>query len=231
VADIFTKYLYLWGSIAGCILFILVYLKRKDLRSRMLSAGVIVGLIGILSESVFFQDYWTPPLLFRFGIFGGIEDFLFGIVAGGVGVVIYDVVFHKRLRRSYHPQIWIMPIVLISQVLSVIIFFKGLGFNSIYASSVGFLVPAILIIYWRRDLAVEVLLSAVLSGLVLVSIEFLMLIFAPAYLENYFLLHKKTLLIFGVIPLTELIWGVSFGALAGPLYDFSKGTRPIAIRR
>ncbi len=197
----------------------------------MLSAGLVVGLIGILSESVFFQDYWVPPLLFRFGKFGGIEDLLFGLVAGGVGVVIYDVVFHKRLRRSCHPQSWIIPIVLISQIVSIAVLFNGMGYNSIYASAIGFLVPVAIIILFRKDLITEVLISAVLAGFVLISIEFLMLVFAPTYLDKYFLLHKQTLLIFGAVPLTELIWGVAFGALAGPLYDFKQGTRPINFAR
>lgn len=225
--EFFIKYLYFFGSAVGCFIFLFIFLKRKDLRSRMIAAGIIVGTIGIFSEFVFFQDYWNPPLIFRFGKFGGIEDFLFGSAFGGIGVVLYDVIFHKKLRKSFHPQVWIAPIVILSQLLSVYLFFYLLGINSIYASAIGFIIPLIAIISFRKDLILEVIFSAILAGLLLISVELFMLLFAPEYLENYFLLHGKTLLIFGVAPITELIWGMCFGALAGPLYDFKEGTRPI----
>ena len=55
----------------------------------------------------------------------------------------------------------------------------------------------------------------------------LLILLLPIYLEKYFLLHGKVLLIFGTAPITELIWGLSFGAIAGPLYDFKQGTEPV----
>ena len=195
----------------------------------MLTAGIAIGIIGILSESVFFQDYWNPPLIFRFGKFGGIEDFLFGLAFGGIGVVIYDVIFHKKLRRSFHPQTWIIPTVILSELISVYIFFHLLEVNSIYASAIGFMFPVITILLIRNDLIFETFFSAILAGLLLVFVEIFMLLFAPTYLEKYFLLHGQVLLIFGIAPLTELIWGICFGALVGPLYDFKQGTRPIHL--
>src|SRR5258708_591603 len=144
--ELFVKYLYLWGSLVGCLIFLLIYTKRKDLRSRMLSAGLAIGFLGILSESYFFKDYWQPALLIRFGNFGGLEDFMFGLAAGGIGVVIYDFVFHKRLRSKFHPHLWIVPVVLLSEFVSLQILVKYLGVNSIYASAVGFLIPVIVIV-------------------------------------------------------------------------------------
>jgi hypothetical protein len=227
--EFFIKYLYFFGSIIGLLIFIFIYLKREDLRTRMISAGIAVGIIGILSEYMFFQDYWNPPLLLKLGNFGGIEDFLFGLAFGGIGVVIYDVIFHKRLRRSFHPQKWIIPIVILSEVLTVYLFFHLLKINSIYASAIGFVIPVIVIISIRKDLIKETIFSAILAGLLLISVESFILFFTPIYLEKYFLLHGKILLIFGTAPITELIWGMCFGAIAGPLYDFKEGTGPINL--
>src|SRR3989344_8307415 len=94
---LFETYLYFWGSLIGLGVFEIIYNSRKDLRRRMLRMGIVVGFAGILSEAVFFQDYWHPPLVLRFGRFGGIEDFFFGFAFGGICVALYDVVFHKRL--------------------------------------------------------------------------------------------------------------------------------------
>jgi hypothetical protein len=222
-----TKYLYLFGSLLGCVIFLFIYLKRKDLGSRMIIAGIIVGIIGIFSEYVFFQDYWNPPLLFKFWVFGGIEDFLFGFAAGGIGVVIYDVIFHKKLRKSNHSQIWIIPIVIFSGLLSVYLFFNFLEINSIYASAIGFIIPVIIIMLFRKDLTKEIIISSILAGAFLISGEVFLLCFMPTYLEQYFLLHGKVLLVFGIAPITELIWGICFGAFVGPIYDFIEGTKPV----
>src|SRR5665213_821950 len=135
ISELFTKYLYFWGSLGGLGIFGLFYHARKDLRHRMLRAGIAVGVVGVFSEGVFFRDYWHPPLIFRFGRFGGIEDFFFGIAFGGICVCIYDVVFHKRLKRKGFPHYWITSLLVVSELLSVTLLTGRI--NSIYASAIG----------------------------------------------------------------------------------------------
>lgn len=228
-ADLFSKYLYFFGSLVGLGVFSIFYRARKDLRRRMIHAGVAVGVVGIFSEGVFFRDYWNPPMLFRIGRFGGIEDFFFGLAFGGICVCAYDVIFHKRLRRKGYPHYWITLLLIVSEVLSVILLSRYM--NSIYASAIGFLIPAGTIIAIRRDLIAETLLSALIGGTILASVEMFLLVLAPSYLENYYLLYNKAPLIFGVIPLTEFLWGASFAALVGPWRDFEFGYAPINMSR
>lgn len=219
----------MWGSLLGLLVFIIIYFLRKDLRSRMLIAGVGVAIAGVFSEAIFFQDYWNPPLLLQFGKMGGIEDVFFGFAAGGLGVALYDVVFHKRFRKKGHPHHWIIPCVLLSELIAIGVFFYGFGINSIYASMIGFIVPALVILIIRPDLFLEIFFSAIFAGAFLIFLETMFLFLAPQYLESYFFLHGKTVLVFGIAPLTELLWGVSFGAIIGPLYDFKDGTIPVPI--
>lgn len=223
--EIFSKYAYFWGSLGGLAVFALIYRARKDLRHRMLRMGIAVGLVGILSEAVFFRDYWHPPLLFHIGRFGGIEDFLFGIFFGGVCVVIYDVAFHKRLQKKSYPHYWITSLLVASELLSVLLLTPFI--NSIYASAIGFIAPALAVMIWRRDLIAETLLSAFLGGSLLVFIEMMALLLAPHYLQDYFFLYGKVPMIFGVVPITEFIWGASFAAIVGPLRDFEFGYAPV----
>ena len=226
--DIFTKYLYFWGSLGGLGVFAYIYHLRQDLRRRMLRMGIAVGIAGVFSEGVFFRDYWHPPLVIRFDRFGGIEDFFFGIAFGGICVALYDVVFHKRLKRKGFPHYWIMSLLILSELICV----KGLTpyINSIYASAIGFIIPAIIIIYLRRDLIAETLLSALLGGSILAFMEMIMLALAPSYLKQYYFLYGKVPLIFGIVPLTEFLWGAAFAAVVGPIRDFEFGYVPINMR-
>ena len=221
--EIFSTYLYFWGSTASIFVFIIFYLWRKDLRIEMLKSGIAVGIVGIFSEYIFFQDYWIPPLLFTIGPFGGIEDFLFGFAAGGVGTVLYKSFFYKRLRRKNNPHYWIIPVVIFSEIFSLFVFHTLLRTNSIFASAIGFLIPVLIICFVRRDLIIETIYSAILGGGILILGEGLLLLFVPTYLENYFLLFNKVDLILGIVPITELIWGMAFAALLGSLYEFDYG--------
>jgi hypothetical protein len=224
-----TKYLYFWGSLFGLGIFFFFYRARRDLRHRMLRMGIAVGIVGVFSEGVFFRDYWHPPLIFRLGRYGGIEDLFFGLAFGGVCVVIYDVVFHKRLRRKGYPHYWITTLLIISEVVSIGLLVPHI--NSIYASAIGFIIPALAIMIIRRDLIAETLLSAVLGGSLLAFAEMIVLLIAPDYLKQYYLLYGKAPLILGVVPLTEFLWGASFAAIVGPLRDFEFGYVPVSVRK
>lgn len=185
---------------------------------------------------VFFQNIFSfkitgpPPLIFKIGTLGGIEDFLFGLTAGGVGAAIYDVVFHKRLRLKGNHHYWIIPLVLFSEFISLVIFFNHFKINSIYASAIGFILPAAIIVIIRRDLFMETIFSGLLVGGVLIFFENLLLIFAPNYLTDYFLLQGRVNLI-GLTPITELIWGMGFGALVGSIYEFDFGEAVVNLPR
>lgn len=229
MVDLFTRYLYFWGSLVALGVFMIFFMLRPDLRHRMLKLGGAVALAGVLSEAVFFQDYWRPPLLVRFGPFGGIEDLLFGFAIGGIAGALYLTVFHERLRRKGHPHRWVIPAIIVSELLAVVVLFHGLGLNSIYATAIGFLAPATIIVIIRRDLLIETLFSGALFGCLLGLAEMAALRFAPTYLQHYYLLFGHAPLVLGIAPLTEFMWGAAFAALVGPVLDFDYGLAPRPI--
>jgi len=190
----------------------------------MVISGIGVALVGIISEKIFFQDYWNPPLIYRFGTFGGIEDLMFGFAAGSIGAVLFNVIFRKKSVQNRKPKIIILPIVIISEYLSVQILTNLIQINSIYSSAIGFLIPALIIISTRRELLLDTILSAFACGIILILTEGVLLVtFGQNYLENFYLLHGKAPILFGIFPITEFIWGFSFGAIIGPLYEFATG--------
>lgn len=220
----FETYLYFWGSVVGLIIFGFIYWKNFALRHEMLISGIVVAIIGVLSERTFFSDYWNPPLILKFGNFGGIEDIMFGFAAGGIGAVIFNVIFSTRLIANRKPRHLIIPSVFISEYVSIFVLHGMLGINSIYASAVGFCIPAMGMLIVRRDLLWDAVYSAAVTGFILVVAEGVLLALTGGeYLERFYLLHGEAPVLFGIFPVTEFLWGLSFGALIGPVYEFATG--------
>ncbi len=220
----FETYLYFWGSVIGLVIFGFIYKKNPASRHEMLISGIVVAIIGVLSERAFFNDYWNPPLILKFGNFGGVEDLMFGFAAGGIGAVIFNVIFSTRLVANRKPRSLIIPAVFISEYLSILVLTGVFGVNSIYASAVGFGIPAIGMIVVRRDLLWDAVYSAAVAGLILVVGEGVLLALTGGeYLERFYLLHGEAPVLFGIFPVTEFLWGLSFGALIGPVYEFATG--------
>src|SRR2546430_2531196 len=107
-----TKYLYLIGALASLPLFMHAYITRPDLRKRMVIIGILVGVVGVICEKFFFADYCPPPLLFRFGSYGGPEDFIFGFVSGGWGSVVFEAYTKRHHRRGARRRLWILPMII-----------------------------------------------------------------------------------------------------------------------
>lgn len=222
-----TEYLYLFAVCGFFVLFLHAFWKRPDLRLRMCIIGVLVGILGIYAESKFHIDYWRPPLIFRFGSWGGPEDFIFGFAAGGWGSVIYETYLKRRLRKGPPHHYWIVPMLALSLYLSVKVGTAN-GLNSIYSSAIGLLLPALLIIIIRRDLLADAIFSGLIFGSVLAIYETAIILLSPSYPERFFLLHDQVLTI-GKAPVTEVIWGFCAGAIFGVIYEFYSGKRSVRV--
>jgi hypothetical protein len=102
----------------------------------------------------------------------------------------------------------------------------ALGVNSIVVSSAAFVVSAAAMATMRRDLLRPALESGAL--VVAAALPLYVLLFdvvAPAYWDRYWLLpHTKLgVMVLGNIPVTEIVWYASWGALAGIAYEFTTG--------
>ena len=221
---ILSKYLYLLGAVTSFIIFLAIYIYRHDLRKKMLFMGVIFSIFGFLLELFFFLDYWKPPLIFKLSPFGGIEDLLFGLAVGGVGCALYDVCFPKSQSKRTGGHGWVLPFVFVTELISILVLTTLLGINSIYSSAVGFGTCGLIIVILRRDLIKRAIFTSIFGGLLLVAGESLFLMIYPSYLSAYFLLNNKIGLLFGLVPVTELIWGVAFGFMIGTIYNFHDGS-------
>ena len=232
---------YQLGYFIVSILFLAVwwrlFWKNKEIRKPMLILSLLTMLAGPLSEYWYFQDYWRPYLIVRLPLIGGIEDLLFGFAIGGIGSFIYEAIFIKgfclceRKKIARREFLLLFPLFIFA---SLLIFNNLLGINSIFASSIGMIIAGTLTLLYRRDLWQNALFSGILVALIMFVIYLIpQLIFPKAheFLPKAWLLYGTDLgyLIFGHIPLTEMIWGFSWGFAWGPFYEFITGARIIKL--
>jgi len=220
------QYAYLFGALGICFpVWLLLFIRRKDLRKQMFLVSLLGGAAGPLSEFYYLRDYWQPLLFNNWKI--GVEDFLFGFCIAGIGAIFYEEVFGKRFaKREGRKKNFLFLFIPFSALFMIVLntlFFSGM--NSIYASIIGFLLIACLMIIFRRDLWLDALVSGLLvGGFMFFGYLFLALAYPQIFQKLWILQNLSGLLVFG-IPVEELIWGFSWGMVAGPMYEFYMGLK------
>ena len=99
-----------------------------------------------------------------------------------------------------------------------------LKINSIYVSSFGFLLMALVMLILRHDLILDALFSGLLLSLVafIFYSVFFTLIF-PGIIERWWMLSNISGIQISHTPLEELMWFFGWGMVAGPAYEFVRG--------
>lgn len=75
------RYSYLLLGLLFLIIWIVLYVWRKNVRQEMIVLSLIFGIVGLFVEIAYLVDWWTPYTITYTRI--GIEDFLFGSAVGG----------------------------------------------------------------------------------------------------------------------------------------------------
>jgi hypothetical protein len=227
--EITLKEAYLVLTIPFVIAWLLIFLFSKKTRKEQLIMSLIFIPFGPLCEILYFKDYWIPQSIFTIPFFTAnifIEDIIFVFCIAGIGAVIYEVFFNQRLRKVNIPiHISALVIFMIAGIILIPIWY--LGVNSIFSTSIGFLIITLLIVTQRRDL----LLNSLFSGIGVMIVMFLSyLLLFNVIVNNSEEIFKQGWLLYGTrfdlrlwgIPLTEMIWGFCWGTMIGPLYEFAK---------
>ena len=143
------QYTYLIGNIIGLIIWIFIFLRRKDLRKEMLLLSFIFGISGLFAEIIYTKDWWQPLTITNTRI--GIEDFFFGFIIGGVSAVIYSFLFNKRTKitkvkemKEKRRDINFLMTLSLMAIITFLGFFI-LKFNSFVSTILAFIIPIILI--------------------------------------------------------------------------------------
>ena len=223
--------LYLLLAFYFTVWFSLLYLARPDMRSALRKAAVVGAIIGPLAEVWYFADYWKPQMLFGQAIVG-IEDVLVGASLMGLGIGLYNAVFARQDVKAGPRRLREFVLVFLLGLALLVIGTTVMGINSVLSSIVGFCLSAVWIVLRRRDLwAASLATAGMLMVLAAVIYSLLFHIVSPNYWDTYWLLtgtgwDVKIL----DIPLMEMAWYFSWGALAGPAYAFVSGRRKVPLR-
>ncbi|OGH24124.1 MAG: hypothetical protein A3B47_04625 [Candidatus Levybacteria bacterium RIFCSPLOWO2_01_FULL_39_24] len=222
------KYIYLLLSILLLLIWSVFFLfLKKEVRRILIKASVVGGLAGLIAEFWYFKDYWRPPLLFGDAkIF--LEDFLFGFAFTGIAATIYKVLFKKEGSKHEKGHRIIFFVFFVIGILSLLLFNNLLKINSIFVSSFVFLILSFMMVFIRKDLVMQSIMSGILSLSVIIPIYILLFNFiSPGYWDKYWLLANTAfgIKIIGNIPVTELLWYFSWSCLAGIAYDFYHGNK------
>jgi len=233
------KYAYLIANIFFLAVWLFVFLKAKKLRKPMLIMSLITALFGPISEIWYFADYWKPEIALPLPIIGGVEDLLFGFSIGGIGAFAYESFFVRGMCRCEEKKLkreWFLFFFFVVIGVLMIVLNNLLGLNSIFASSIGMIVVAAIMLYLRPDLIPNALGSALLVAGVMFLIYFLGQEFFPsshAWMLRIWKLSStpEGIIISKHIPWTEMLWGLSWGLVWGPMYEFLVGARSITLKR
>lgn len=225
------RYAYLLLDLFLAIPWVVFFLLRKDLRSKMVRIGIMAG-VGVVIVEYFWllKDYWHPPTAFPFIGSPIIEDFLFGFVISGSIAVCYDVFCNSKQQPATTKRLRLFFAMFALGVLLLVILSTFLQYNSVIVCSIVLLLYALFMIVRRREL----FLPSIVAGgfcLLLAAIIYVILFeyMVPDYWHRYWLLYQTPVgYLFGTdIPFTEMLWYVSWGCFGGIASSFANGTRSV----
>ncbi|MEO6110177.1 MAG: hypothetical protein ABIP50_04160 [Candidatus Saccharimonadales bacterium] len=215
-------YLYLLGSVIALAMVTVIFIMRKDMRRFIVQAGIIGGFLSVITEFWFYKDYWRIPSTAGIAT-PSIDDFICGFAFVALSATVYPFIYKLSFKSSnggWRP--FIIPLVVFS-LASMVLFVSILKVNSIILASAIPLVVTAYVLIRMPNLYKRAIFGATFLGiLAFVTYGILFGIVSPYYIDNYFLLahHPLNPNPFGFIPLSELMWFISMGAVGGVLYEY-----------
>lgn len=213
-------FVYLVADALFLLVWLILFLRRKDLRQKMLFSSLIIlpgGFFAYLST----PSYYNPPTFFSLPEGVGIEALLLGFGIGGIGAVLYDEIARKHLRKFKRgaPSLFshlLIPLGVLCTTLGLYYLFQT---NMMISLPIGLVLGFLAIMIIRPDLKKPVLLSGLYFGLLYFLIFSVWLSVFPEARDWWNLAIYRGVSVFGV-PLGEVIFGFSFGAFWGPIYEY-----------
>jgi hypothetical protein len=215
---------FVW-SLGLFFIWFIVFLFFRTARRRMLWASSLTTLFGF-TEPLFVPAYWSPPSLFDLARRTGfdIESLIFCFAIGGLGIVIYDLVFPverekmdwtERHHRRHRFHFWTL--------VSPFILFLALHFltslNPIYVAGISMFGGGLAALWCRPDLKLKIWVSG-LMFMVFYFLYFMPLnLAAPGYVERVWRLSALSGILVAGVPLEELLFAFTFGMLWSSYYE------------
>ncbi|OOG72202.1 lycopene cyclase domain-containing protein [Algoriphagus sp. A40] len=219
------KFAYLILSLFYMVAWLVVFIKNPW-KSGMIKVCAVGGIMGIIAEVWYFQDYWKPPTLFGVGIVG-IEDYIIGFALFGVGGYIHSSFTRKEIdydrqtkaRNKDFFYLWLIG------CASLTVFSLVLKIHSGYVTFLTFMALSIYIWIQRPDLIYLSIVSGVATMAITIVIYYITFqILYPHFWDTYGMLDAPILgqKIIG-IPLSEILWHSSWAVLCSMFRGYRNG--------
>jgi hypothetical protein len=219
-------YSYLVGTFIFWVAWVLCSVLGRQYRSEI-RWGTLIAAPMALTSLLFVPEYWTPPSLFDLDqkIRVGIEDFLWAAAVGGIAAVVGEILLKERLatvRKARHKRHY-APFVVAALVFVGLRF--GFRWKTMNSTIVALAACALLIAYLRPNLIPLMLASAASFALLYFVLFLLVLAFYPEFVHRYYNLSNLFGIYFLGVPIEELLFAASGGAVWSVAYEYVHGYR------
>lgn len=219
------KYIYLLGTTISLIIWLILYFHRKDLRKEMIIMSILVAILGLFSEYLWWtHDWWRPQTIT--GTVIGIEDLLLGFTNGGIAAVLYEELFKKRIYKykSRNHNLGMASLIICSYLIFIIIFYV-LKLNSFIATTAIQIIMGGILILLRKDLIYDALLTGFCLTITSIPIFLLLEYLSPNFIESTWVWSNLSGITFMKIPIEDLIFYFLTGFAIAPLYLYWKSEK------
>lgn len=217
---------YLVGALLFDAAWLACYLIGKKYRPQIIWGTVITAPLA-LTSFLFVPQYWTPPSLFdldaRFRV--GIEDFLWAGAVGGIASVVGEIVFKERLaaRRKEHRKKHYAPFIVMLVVFLILHFMYPN--KNIYSTAIAFVACALVVGVLRSDLIPTMLIGATVFTILYFLLFVYFLALYPDFIERYYNLSSISGIRLHGVPVEELMFASTGGAVWSVAYEYFQGYR------
>ncbi len=220
--SLFESAFYLLSVLLLVPVWLLVYFTRKDLRKKLLRTGFIFGIASVILGQFFTQDYWNPPYLIS--PFFPFEDFLYGIIFGGLTTIVYQYIFKIKFSKNTTPSSRKMTLTLGAIcILVMFLFVYLLEINSIYGQTACLVMVFVYTSICRPDLIHHMFISGFTVTLFTFLWQKLVLVIYPNAVVNFWETEALQSVFFAGVPLEELLFAFAIGLGGSMYFEFSRG--------
>lgn len=220
------RWTYLLMGLGFATVWFALFMWRKNTRREMVVTSLLVAALAPLSDLIYTIDWWHPETLTGTRI--GIEAVFTGFFMGGVMAVLYEDLFHKRIRlaRLSRQERHSRDIEMLALIgVATIIFFGTyifLDWNSFQSSIASFMFVLLTIIIIRPDLTVDALASSVMLFIVAVLVYTTLELLTPGWVMQFWVFENVPEIIILNVPIDDVVFYLIAGGMMGPLYAYWK---------
>jgi hypothetical protein len=194
--------------------------------------GTLVSAPLALSSFLFIPQYWTPPSLFdldtKYKV--GIEDVIWAAAVGGIASVIGEIILEESLRRireTLRKRHYAPFIVMVIAFAALQLWHPG---KTIYNAILALTVCALVTIYLRPDLILLMMTGAsTFTALYLILFLYILLLY-PEFVHRFYNIPNLLGIYIFRIPIEELMFAASVGAVWSVAYQYLQGYRISSLR-